>query len=125
MDMLKKALLYTLALICCFASPMFAQEMISQLSPTSFNLAEPGCYQVNFKMPVTGPAQLQLRLNGEALESSTVGAERGNTLVVGFNIIRTTKENMILELVNPATDVAMDISPTDPFVAQFIVVKIQ
>jgi len=123
--MLKKALLYTLALICCFSSPMFAQEVISQLSPTSFNLAEPGCYQVNFKMPVTGPAQLQLRLNGEALESSTVGALKGSTTVVGFNIIRTTEENMILELVNPATNVAQELSSTDPFVAQFIVIKVQ
>lgn len=123
--MLQKALLYTLALICCFASPMFAQDVISQLSPTSFNLAEPGCYQVNFKMPVTGPAQLQLRLNGEALESSTVGALKGSSMVIGFNIIKTTTENTILELVNPATDIAQDLSATDPFIAQFIVVKIQ
>lgn len=122
--MLQKALVYILAAICCMASPMFAQDVV-QLSSTSLNLAEPGCYQVNFKMPVTGPAQLQLRLNGHPLESSTVGVEAGSTMVVGFNIIRTKTENSILELFDPATDISVDISPTDPFVAQFLVTRIQ
>lgn len=126
--MLKKALLLMFSLMCCVASPVFAEGGITRLSASSFNLRDPGAYQISFQVPVTGPGQLQLRLNGDPLESSTVGRATGDTQIVGFNIIETTVPNTVLELINPSTNLAIDVAPgtpASPLSAHLVVLRLR
>lgn len=126
--MFKKSLLCTLAFICCFASSVFAEGGITRLTASSFNLRDPGFYSVNFQVPVVEPGQLQLRLNGTPLESSTVGRDTGNTQLVGFNIIETTVANTVLELINPASNTAINIAPgtaENPLSAHIVVLRLR
>lgn len=126
--MLQKALFLFLSLMCCFASPIFAEGGITRLSASSFNLRDPGFYSVNFQVPVVEPGQLQLRLNGAPLASSTVGRDTGNTQLVGFNIIETTVANTVLELINPASNTAINIAPgtaENPLSAHIVVLRLR
>lgn len=121
--MIKRFLILALA-IC----PMMLSAAITRLSNSSFNLGEIGVYQVNFQVPVVEAGQLQLRLNGAPIESSTVGRATGNTQIVGFNLVETTSVNSVLELINPATNVAISIaqgSPESPLSAHLVVLRLR
>ena len=79
-------------------------------------------------MPVVEPGQLQLRINGQPLASSTVGRDTGNTQLVGFNIIETTQPNTVVELINPANNTAINIaqgSPESPLSAHVVVLRLK
>ena len=74
---------------------------ISGISPTEFNLAEVGIYQVLFQVPVTDTGQLVLTLNGVDLDHTVVGRGTGTSQIVGMTLVQTTEPNSVLTVRNP------------------------
>ena len=86
---------------------------ISRLSDDSFNLGDIGTYQIFFEVSVTEAAQLQLALNGVALDYTTVGRTTGTDQIVGMYLINTTSENSVLTVQNPTDNTeAITITPS-------------
>lgn len=86
---------------------------ISRISADSFNLADIGTYQIFFQVSVTEAAQLQLTLNGVALDYTTVGRTTGTDQIVGMYLINTTTENSALTVQNPTGNTeAITITPS-------------
>jgi hypothetical protein len=86
---------------------------IAQLSPSTFNIATPGVYLVNFQVSVTEAGQLILAANGLELPSTVVGRTTGTSQIVGVSLIRTTVANTVLEVRNPAGNLAaLTITPS-------------
>ena len=86
---------------------------ISRISADSFNLADIGTYQIFFQVSVTEAAQLQLTLNGVALDYTTVGRTTGTDQIVGMYLINTTTENSVLTVQNPTGNTeAITITPS-------------
>ena len=103
---------------------------ITRLSPSTFNLADIGTYQVFYQVPVTESGQLELALNDVGIAASVNGRATGTSNITGMNIIETTEENSILSLRNPAGNAnALTITPiaggTSPATAHLIIMKIQ
>ena len=86
---------------------------ITRLTDSTFNLSEIGIYQVFFQVSVTEAGQLQLSLNGDDLDFTTVGRATGTSQIVGMAIIETTSVNSILSVINPdGNATALTITPT-------------
>jgi hypothetical protein len=49
--------------------------VITQASPTTFQLAAAGIYEVSFQIPILDEGEFQLSLNGTAVPGTTVGTE--------------------------------------------------
>ena len=73
-----------------------ANTDIGRLSPSSFNLAPIGTYQILFQVSVTEAGQLVLTLNGQDLEYTVVGRDTGTSQIVGMAIVETVAANSVL-----------------------------
>lgn len=71
-------------------------------SPSVFQLAAIGAYEVTWQVSVDEAAQLMLRLNSVELNPTVVGRATGTTQLVGSTIIVTTTVNSLLEVINPS-----------------------
>ena len=103
---------------------------ITRVSPSSFNLAAIGIYQVNFQVSVDEAGQLQLTLNNSPDPSSVVGRATGTSQIVGFSYIKTTVINTVLTVRNPAgNSTALTITPVAggnrPVSAHLLIMRIQ
>lgn len=86
---------------------------ISGITADSFYLADICKYQMFFQVCVTETAQLQLTLNGVALDYTTVGRVTGNDQIVGMYLINTITENSVLTVQNPTGNTeAITITPS-------------
>lgn len=74
---------------------------ISGISPTAFNLANVGVYQVLFQVVVNESGQLVLTLNGVDLDHTVVGRGTGTSQIVGMTLVETTVPNSVLTVRNP------------------------
>jgi hypothetical protein len=84
-----------------FFPMILSASEITRITDNSFNLHEIGFYHVKFETTLAGPGQLQLRLNGIPMESSTVGTLGESNQIIGLIIIETKLENTVLEVINP------------------------
>ena len=76
---------------------------ITRLTDSTFNIAEPGTYLVNFKVNTTEPSQLQININGAATNDLTFGTGSANTDVTGTAVVITVSPNSVLSIINPTT----------------------
>lgn len=102
---------------------------ISRISASSFNLSNIGVYQILFQVSVTEAGQLELTLNGAAIENTVVGRATGSSQIVGMLIIETTSINSILTVRNPAgNSTALTITPlaggASPVSAHLVITQI-
>jgi hypothetical protein len=98
--------------------------------PSTFLLPTIGTYLVEFEVDVTAAAQLQLRLNGVPLPETVVGRATGNTQIIGINLVTTTTSGSVLEVINPAGNVALTLPDNtgvgaDPLSAHLVIVRLQ
>ena len=95
----------------------------------SFTLPNVGTYQIEFQVSVTEAAQLQLRLNGNALAYTVVGRATGSSQIVGLCLVTTTTINEVLEVINPAGNTDLNMTPdaggTHPVTAHLVITQIQ
>jgi hypothetical protein len=85
---------------------------ITRTSPSSFNLAAIGTYQVSFDVSITEPGQLILTLNGGDLPYTVVGRATGTSEITGDVLINTTVINSALTVRNPSgNSTALTITP--------------
>lgn len=80
--------------------------VITRLTASTFLLPLIGTYKVYFQVSVDEAAQLQLRVAGIPIPDSVVGRATGTDQVVGVSIVRTTIPGSVLEVINPAGNVA-------------------
>ncbi len=102
---------------------------ITSVSPSSFNLATIGTYQVLFQVSVTEAGQLVLTLNGAELAYTVVGRATGTSQLIGVTLVQTTVINSVLTVRNPAgNSTALTITPlaggTMPVSAHLIITQI-
>lgn len=74
---------------------------ITRIDDTSFNLAEPGIYQVFFRVSVDEAGQLVLTLNGDDIDYTVVGRSTGTSAIIGMVLIETTEDDSVLTVRNP------------------------
>lgn len=113
------------------AFPNIAGTMggISQTSPTTFSIATPGVYQVNYNVSSSTPGQLQIELNGTPLANTVTGTSAANGEIVGNAIITTTVPNSTIRIINPAGNtnnvtVTPNAGGTSPTASQLSIVKL-
>jgi len=82
--------------------PASAGTTITRLSPSTFNLALPGAYEVTWQASITEPGQLQVALNGVGVPETVSGRDTGTLQIVGDTTVRTTLPNTVLSIINPA-----------------------
>ena len=106
-----------------------ANTNIGRLSPSSFNLAPVGTYQILFQVSVTEAGQLILTLNGQDLDYTVVGRDTGTSQIVGMALVTTTDVNSVLTVRNPLGNAAaLTITPlaggTRPVSAHLVITQI-
>ena len=82
-----------------------------------------------FEVSVTEAGQLELTLNGAAIDYTVVGRATGTDQIVGMFIVETTTINSILTVRNPAGNAeALTITPsaggTSPVSAHLVITQI-
>lgn len=101
---------------------------ITQLSPTSFNIAEPGTYLVSYNAVTTEAGQLALTLNGAELPATVSGgaaaANKGLT-----TLVTTTAPNSVITVRNAAANATpLTLTPaaggTDPVSAHLVIARV-
>lgn len=100
---------------------------ITRLTNTSFNLAEPGEYLVQFMVNSNEAGQLGIALNGAVQPNTTFGTATANGSIDGASIITTTAPNTQLSIVNPnATSITItpDAGGTNPTVSALNIIKL-
>lgn len=103
---------------------------ITRAGTSSFNLVDPGIYQVMFQASVTEPGQLVLTLNGVELPYTVVGRATGTSQIVGTALVTTTTANAVLTVRNPeGTATALTLTPnaggTEPVSAHLVITQLQ
>lgn len=83
---------------------------ITSLGPTTFRLADPGIYSVQFDVPVTVSGQLELTLDGAALACTVTGVGGDGGEIAGHALIPVPAD-AVLSVVNPPADLQLDIDP--------------
>lgn len=106
-----------------------SSDGVVQTSPTTFNLVEPGTYNVNYRINSSTAGQLQVALNGAGVAYTTTGINAGNDVISGNTMITTTAPNTLLSIINPATNttsvtVAQNAGGTVPTASQLNITKI-
>jgi len=100
---------------------------ISRLSPSTFNLAAIGTYEVNWQASITENGQLGLRLNGTTLGYTVIGQATGTNQYIGLCLVTTSTTNSILEVINASqTNPPLTITPLaggDQSVSAHLVIK--
>lgn len=112
------------------SGPTDGTGAIVRVTATTFQLAAIGTYEVSFQVPVNGPGQLELVVNGVELPYTVTGRATGTTQIVGESLITTTLPNSFLQVWNPALDLlALTISPNaggfDPVSASLIIHRLK
>ena len=79
-----------------------ASDGISRASDSSFILAEPGVYQVQFVLDASEGQQVSLSLNGAELPYTAVQRDNAQAQVVGISLIETDAANAVLTVRNPS-----------------------
>ncbi len=79
---------------------------VTRLSGTTFNLAAPGSYLVQFTVPITEAGQLVLTENGTEVPYTLVGRTDPGSQITGVAVINTPAANTTLSLRNPAAATA-------------------
>jgi hypothetical protein len=79
-----------------------AGSTITRLTSSTFNLADPGTYEVIWQASVTEPGQLQVAINGTGVPETVVGRSTGTLQIVGDTTITTVLPNTVLSIINPA-----------------------
>jgi len=74
---------------------------ITQTSPTTFQLANAGTYDVFFQVSISEAGQLVLVLNGTQLPYTVVGRATATSQIVGNSLVTTTVANSVLQVWNP------------------------
>ena len=100
---------------------------ITRLTNTSFNLAEPGEYLVQFMVNSNEAGQLGIALNGAVQPNTTFGTATANGSIDGASIITTTAPNTQLSIINPnATSITItpDAGGTNPTVSTLNIIKL-
>lgn len=102
---------------------------IVRASDSSFNLLEPGVYQVLFQVNTDSAGQLVLTLNDEEIPYTLVGRSAGTSQIIGMALITTTVATSVLTVRNPAGNpVDLVITPnaggTEPTSAHLIITRI-
>lgn len=101
---------------------------ITRLGVDSFELANPGIYEVNFQVSVTEPGQLALTLNNATLLPTVVGRATGTSQIVGLAIIDVPLANSVLTVRNDASAAALTITPlaggTNPVSAHLVIKRL-
>lgn len=102
---------------------------ITRTGDGSFSLAEPGVYQVLFKVSIRGIGQLVLSLNGEELDYTITEQATSNSQIIGMALVETTEENSIITVRNPIDNndpivVAPGTGNTDMVSSHLIIVKL-
>jgi len=91
--------------------PSGGTSAIVPVNSSIFQLGGIGTYEVTFQVPVNEPGQLELVLNGVALNYTVVGRATGTSQIVGQSLITTNAPNSFLQVWNPAGNpVALTIS---------------
>jgi len=103
---------------------------ITRLTDSSFNLADPGVYQVMFQVSAAEAGQLILTLNGEDLAYTVAGRATGTSQIVGVALVETTTVDSVLTVRNPdGTAEALTITPlaggTRPVSAHLTITRLQ
>jgi hypothetical protein len=103
---------------------------IARTSPSGFNLAAIGTYQVAFQVSVDEAGQLTLTLNGADLAYTVIGRATGTSQIAGLALVTTTTVNSVLTVRNPAgNSTALTITPlaggTRPVSAHLLITRIQ
>lgn len=103
---------------------------ITRLDDSSFVLADPGVYQVQFVATAAGAGQLVLTLDGQELPYTVVGRETAGTQIVGMALVQTLAANSLLTVRNPeGTGDPITLTPsaggTEPVSAQLIITQLQ
>ena len=84
---------------------------------TSFTIPTIGTYEVTFRVHTTEHGQLQLELNGTAVDKSTavnMNPTAGGHPIIGNCIITTVAINSVLAVINPAgNSTALTVTPSD------------
>ena len=75
---------------------------IARASESSFTLAEPGTYYVQFVLNASQCAQVLLTLNGAELDDTATGGDTAQAQVVGASLVTTDTENAVLTVRNPS-----------------------
>ena len=99
-----------------------AGDAITRVSDTTFNLAEPGTYQVFFQKSGNQSGRLVLLLNGDELDYTVVGRNTGSGQSVGQSFVVTADEDSTLSVRN------LDGSPGMagvPVSSQLVITKIR
>ncbi len=103
---------------------------ITQLTDTSFSLANVGTYQVLFQVSAEEAGQLVLTLNGTELPYTVVGRDATTSQLVGMALVTTDVATSVLTVRNPATaTTSLTLTPnaggTDPVSAHLVITQLQ
>ena len=74
---------------------------ITRLTPSTFNITNPGNYLVIFNVTFVEPAELLVKLNNVELPQTLVARAVGETQLIGNYIINVTNPNTVLAICNP------------------------
>jgi hypothetical protein len=102
---------------------------ITNLSASTFQLADIGTYRVTFTVSVTEPGQLELTLNGTPIAYTVVGRATGTSQIVGDSLVTVAATNSVLAVENPSSEsTALTVTPlaggTEPVSASLIIQKL-
>ncbi len=113
--------------------PTGADGLQGPTGPNTFNLAEPGVYQVLFQVSINESGQLVLTLNSgagaTALPYTVTGRTTGTSQIVGMALVQTTIINSVLTVRNPVSNATpLTVTPsaggTSPVSAHLVITKL-
>lgn len=84
------------------AGPRDSSGPLVQINYTDYELTAMGTSDVSFQVPVTGVSQLDLPVNGNALNYTELDRATGTSQLSGDSLITTTSAHSILNVRNPA-----------------------
>lgn len=101
---------------------------ITRSSPSAFDLASIGVYEVTFQVSTTEAGQLMLTLNGSPLQYTAVGRATGTSQIVETVLVETTLINSVLRVTNASAGV-LTMTPfaggPQPVSAQLVIVRLR
>ena len=103
---------------------------IARASDSSFTLAEPGTYLVQFTLTAKDSGQLALTLNDTELDYTIFGRYAGMTQLNGAALVTTESANAVLTVRNPSGNTTcVNLSPEacgeQPVSAHLVIIRLQ
>jgi hypothetical protein len=94
----------------------------------AFVLPATGTYRVSFAVPVTEPGQLELALDGVALNYTVAGRGTGTSPIAGTALVQTAGPNSVLQVVNFTSVSPLTVTPlaggTQPSASTLIIERL-